>query len=64
MRNVSDRSCRENESTHFMSNKFFFPISMVLEKYGRARQYNMERKRCDLHAKINKARIQTHIYNV
>jgi hypothetical protein len=25
MRNVSEKSCRENQETHFMFNKFFFP---------------------------------------
>jgi hypothetical protein len=41
MRNVSDKSCRENQNTHFMFNNFF-PKSCRLcdnvEKYGTARQ--------------------------
>jgi len=42
MTNVSDKSSRENQNTHFMVNKFFFLKSCHLwgnvEKYGRARQ--------------------------
>jgi len=26
MNNVSDRSCRENQSTHFMFNNFFLTV--------------------------------------
>jgi hypothetical protein len=42
MRNVSDRICRGNRSTHFMFSNFFFRVSCRLwdnvQKYGRARQ--------------------------
>ena len=42
MRNVSDKSCRENKNTHFMSNNFFFRKSRRLwdnmKKYRRAGQ--------------------------
>ena len=39
MRNVSDESCRENQNTHFMFNKFFFfenraVFEINVEKYG------------------------------
>jgi len=26
MRNISDKSCRENQDTHFMFNNFFFSL--------------------------------------
>jgi len=29
MRNVSDRSCRENQNAHFMLNNFFLVISCL-----------------------------------
>ena len=32
MKNVSDESCRENQNTHFVSNKIFFPENRAL--YG------------------------------
>ena len=43
MRNVSDRSCRENQNTHFIFNNFFFlrkwcRLWGIVEKYGRDRQ--------------------------
>jgi len=43
MRNVSDKSCRENPNTHFMSNNIFFFLQNFavydsVEKYGRAGQ--------------------------
>jgi hypothetical protein len=42
MRNVSDKSCRENQNTHFVFNNFFFRKSCRLwdnvQKYGTARQ--------------------------
>jgi len=31
MRNVSDKSCRENQNTHFISNNFFFENHVVSE---------------------------------
>ena len=31
MRNVSDRSCRENQNTHFVFNNFFFDNRAVYE---------------------------------
>jgi hypothetical protein len=31
MRNVLDKSCRENQNTHFMINNFFFGNSAVYE---------------------------------
>jgi hypothetical protein len=31
MRNVLDKSCRENQNTHFMFNNFFFRKSCVYE---------------------------------
>jgi hypothetical protein len=40
-RNVSDKSCRENQNTHFMFNNFFRKSCCLwdnVEKYGRARQ--------------------------
>ena len=42
VRNVSDKSYRENQNTHFMFNNYFFPESCALlwhnvEKYGGAR---------------------------
>jgi hypothetical protein len=41
MRNVSDKSCRKNENTHFVFNNFFresFRLLDNVEKYGRTRQ--------------------------
>jgi hypothetical protein len=41
MRNVSDKSCRENQNTHFMFNNVFpkiLPLWDNVEKYGTARQ--------------------------
>ena len=31
MRNISDKSCRENKNTHFMFNKFFSESGAVYE---------------------------------
>jgi hypothetical protein len=43
MRNIWDKSCRENQNTHFMFNNFFFEKSCLLwdniEKYGGARGF-------------------------
>jgi hypothetical protein len=40
MRNILDKSCRENQNTHFMSDNFFFEnlavYEMMLKKYGGA----------------------------
>jgi len=30
MKNVSDKSCRENQNTHFIFNNFFFPENRVV----------------------------------
>jgi hypothetical protein len=44
MRNVSDKSCRENQYTRFIFNNLFFPpenrdfFKDIVEEYGRARQ--------------------------
>jgi len=43
MRNVSDKSCRENQNTHFKCNNFFLLRNSCrlwdnVEKYGTARQ--------------------------
>ena len=41
MRNVSDKSCRENQNTHFIFNNFFPKIALLWEnvkKYGGARE--------------------------
>jgi len=44
MRNVSDKSCRENQNTHFMASKFFFffenhaVCEMMWKKYCAAGQ--------------------------
>jgi len=32
MRNVSNKSYRENQNTHFMMNNFFFPKNRVVYK--------------------------------
>jgi len=39
MRNVSDKSCRENQNTHFVSSNFFF--ENLVEKYIRIGQAAM-----------------------
>ena len=49
MRNFLDRSCGENQNTHFIFNFFFFvnrPVYEVVWKYGRARQATEENIRC------------------
>jgi hypothetical protein len=41
MRSVSDKSCRENQNTHFMFSNFFrkpLPLWDNVERYGKARQ--------------------------
>ena len=41
VKNCSDRSCRENQNTHFMFNNIFpkiVPLGDNVEKYGAARQ--------------------------
>ena len=39
MRNISDKSCRENQNTHFMYNNFFFQqschVSDNMKQYDR-----------------------------
>jgi len=32
LRNVSDKSCRENQNTHFVFNNFIFENRMIYEK--------------------------------
>ena len=52
MRNVSDKSCRENQNTHFMSNNIsrkYCHLWDIVEKCGRARQVthgNIIRRMC------------------
>jgi hypothetical protein len=56
MRNVSDKSCRENQNTHIMFNTFFFSLKSCrlwdnVEKFDRTRQAtvdNMTHARCML----------------
>jgi hypothetical protein len=55
MRNVSDKSCRENQNIHFMFNNFFFrkssPLWDNVEKYFRTGQVtddNMAHAHCVL----------------
>jgi len=43
MRNISDKSCRENQETHFMFDTIFFSRKSCrlwdnVERYGRGRQ--------------------------
>jgi hypothetical protein len=41
MRSISDKSCRENQNTHFIINNFFHKSCRLwdnVEKYGTARQ--------------------------
>jgi hypothetical protein len=56
MRNVSDKSCRENYNTHFIVNNFFFPkiapFMSNVEKHfraGQATDENMALAHCMLH---------------
>jgi hypothetical protein len=53
MRNVSDKSCRENQNTHFMFNNLFPKIVLFMRKCGKIwysrtghRQYNMAHALC------------------
>jgi len=43
MRNVSDKSCRENQNTHWMFNKFFFSKNRFI--YEITRKYAAETDR-------------------
>jgi len=43
MRNVSDKSCRENENTHFVFSKFFFSENRAV--YETMRKYIVDRGR-------------------
>jgi hypothetical protein len=48
IRNVSDKSCRENQNTHFVFSIFFLKIVLFMRycgKYGRAGQTTDE---CDV----------------
>jgi hypothetical protein len=66
MRNVSDKSCRENQNTHFMFNNFFSENPVVYEimwkENGRARQATDENiiRRMRIARWITKA---THIHS-
>jgi hypothetical protein len=70
MRNVSDKCCRENHTTHFVFNNFFFRKSCRLwdtvEKYGTARQATSDNIIMCMHfrCRITKAGIWTHSYNI
>ena len=51
MRNISHRSCRENQNIHFLLNNFFFENGAILEKYctaGHATDDNMAQAHCML----------------
>jgi hypothetical protein len=56
MKNVSDKSCRENQNTHLMFNNFFFfenraVYEIMWKKYseaGQATDDNMAHARCML----------------
>ena len=65
-RNVSDKSCRENQKTHFMLTNFFFENLVVYEimwkKYCRAGQVTLKYGACALHA--GSVRIQTNTQNI
>ena len=59
MRNVSDKSCRENEKTHFIINIYFFNLSVyeiIWKKYCRAE--HATDGACALH--VVERRLQTH----
>ena len=69
MSNVSDKSCRENQNTHFLFNKFFFRKSCRLwdnvekcDTAGQATDDNIIR-RMRFACRITKARIQTDTHN-
>ena len=48
MRNVSDKSCRETQNTHFMSNKFYFikRSHLLQSRAGHRWQYNTVHAQC------------------
>jgi len=53
MRNVSDKSCRVNQNTHYVLIFFFSKMSLFLdnvEKYGRAGKGTWQYGACALHA--------------
>ena len=56
MRNVSDKSCRENQNTHFMFNNVFFnivPCTRYMEKHctaGQGTVDNMAQAQCMLNS--------------
>jgi len=73
MKNVSDKSCRENQNT-LMFNKVLFWKScqfmrlcgwLWYSQSGDKWHCNAAQKRCSLHARMTKARIQAHtmLYN-
>jgi len=67
MRNVSDKICIENQSTHFVFKIFFPPRKSCrlwdnVEKYCRAGQATWQYGACALHAVH--LRLQTHIQNM
>jgi hypothetical protein len=69
MLNISDRSCRENENTHFMFSTFFRKLCLLwnnVEKYGRAWQATDGNIiwRMRFAYWITKARTQTHTANI
>jgi len=48
VRNISDKSCRENQSTYRMFNNFFPPINLAvynMEKCGRVGQATIDNMR-------------------
>jgi hypothetical protein len=46
MGNISDKVCRENQNTHFMFNKIFFP-QMSCRYVGNERKYGSTREATD-----------------
>ena len=64
MRNVSDKSCRENQNTHFVFSNFFFENRAVYEitweKYCRAGQATDDA----VFLPVTTAGIQTHLSNI
>jgi len=63
MKNVSDKSCRENKKTHFVFSNLFSKIVPFMRKFGKILQSGAGRRwqhgACALHAGYLKLQIHT-----
>jgi len=67
MKNVSDRSCRENKNTHFVFNNFFNNIVPFMRLCGKVLYSGAGHRwqgACVLHARYPRLQTHTHTYSV